>query len=213
MKTIAIIAQKGGSGKSTIAVHLAAYANSQNIRSAVIDLDPQGSAYDWNQGRTENDPQSPKLDFTRSKESELAKVKKLAEENGVMLLIIDTAPHSNKDAAQAAKLADFVLMPCRPSRFDLKALISTAEIAKLSNTAAAVVINHAPPVGSKAEKAKTVIQGQGINVLPPVLHRRTAFDDALTGCRAVHEYDPEGKAAQEIAALFDCLRQGLKLSS
>ena len=147
MKTIAIIAQKGGSGKSTIAVHLAAYAHSQNIYPALCDLDPQGSAYDWNQGRIENDSKSPKLDFIRAKESELALVKKMSEDKGVKFLIIDTAPHSNKDAAQAAKLADFVLMPCRPSRFDLKALITTAEIAKLSNTAAAVVINQAPPCG------------------------------------------------------------------
>lgn len=212
MKTLAILAQKGGSGKSTIAVHLAAYARYQKIRPALIDLDPQGSAYDWNQGRAEDDPHSPRLDFFRARESDLPKLKKQAEENGVQLLIIDTAPHSNRDAAQAAKLADFVLMPCRPARFDLKALLSTADIARLSNTAAAVVINHAPPNSSKADEAKAVIEGQGINVLPPVMHRRAAFESALTGCRAVHEYEPEGKAAQEIAALFACLKQGLMLS-
>jgi len=212
MKTLAILAQKGGSGKSTIAVHLAAYARAQNIRPALIDLDPQGSAYDWNQGRAENDPNSPRLDFVRARESDLPRVKKQAEDNGVQLLIIDTAPHSNRDAAQAAKLADFVLMPCRPARFDLKALISTADIARLSNTAAAVVINHAQPNSSKADEAKAVIQGQGIHVLPPVLHRRAAFESALTGCRAVHEYEPDGRAAQEIAALFACIKEGLKLS-
>jgi len=54
MKTLAIIAQKGGSGKSTIAVHLAAYANSRKIHTTLIDLDPQGSTYDWNQGRADN---------------------------------------------------------------------------------------------------------------------------------------------------------------
>lgn len=212
MRTLAIIAQKGGSGKSTIAVHLAAYAYSRKIRPALIDLDIQASTFDWNEGRIENDPHSPKLDCVRAREHDLSKAIKRAEANGAHILIIDTAPHSNRDAATAAKLADFVLIPCRPARFDLKALISTAEIATLSNTAAAVVINQAPPVGAKAERAREVIEGQGINVLPPVLHRRTAFEDALTGCRAVHEYEPDCKAAQEIAALFDCLRRGLKLS-
>jgi chromosome partitioning protein len=196
MKTLAIIAQKGGSGKSTIAVHLAAYANTRKIRAALIDLDQQASAYDWNQGRADNDPHSPKLHCVKAHERDLPKAIEQAEATGAKLLIIDTAPHSNRDAATAAKLADFVLMPCRPARFDLKALMSTADIAKLSNTPAAVVINQAPPVGAKAER----------------LHRRTAFEDALTGCRAVHEYAPDSKAAEEIAALFDCLRQGLKLS-
>jgi chromosome partitioning protein len=212
MKTLAIIAQKGGSGKSTIAVHLAAYANSRKIRATLIDLDPQASTYDWNQGRTDNDPHSPKLHCVRAHERDLPKAIEQAEATGAKLLIIDTAPHSNRDAATAAKLADFVLMPCKPARFDLKALMSTADIAKLSNTPAAVVINHAPPVGPKAERAREVIEGQGIHVLPPVLHRRTAFEDALTGCRAVHEYEPDSKAAEEIAALFNCLREGLKLS-
>jgi chromosome partitioning protein len=212
MKTVAVIAQKGGSGKSTIAVHLAAYARSRKVRPAMIDLDPQASTFDWNEGRTETDPVSPKLFCLRARENDLPKAIQQAKASGAQLLIIDTAPHSNRDAATAAKLSDFVLIPCRPARFDLKALISTAEIARLSNTPSAVVINQAPPVGSKAERAREVIQGQGINVLPPVLHRRTAFEDALTGCRAVHEYDPESKAAQEIAALFDCLRRGLKIT-
>lgn len=212
MKTVAIIAQKGGSGKSTIAVHLAAYARSRKVRPAMIDLDPQASTFDWNEGRTETDPVSPKLFCLRARENDLPKAIQQAKASGAQLLIIDTAPHSNRDAATAAKLSDFVLIPCRPARFDLKALISTAEIARLSNTPSAVVINQAPPVGSKAERAREVVQGQGINVLPPVLHRRTAFEDALTGCRAVHEYDPESKAAQEIAALFDCLRRGLKIT-
>ena len=68
MKTLAIIAQKGGSGKSTIAVHLAAYANSRKIRASLIDLDPQGSAYDWNEGRADNDPHSPKLHCAKTHE-------------------------------------------------------------------------------------------------------------------------------------------------
>ena len=133
MKTLAIIAQKGGSGKSTIAVHLAAYANSRKIRATLIDLDPQGSTFDWNEGRADNDPHSPKLHCVRTHERDLPKAIEQAQASGAKLLIIDTAPHSNRDAATAAKLADFVLMPCRPARFDLKALISTADIARLSN--------------------------------------------------------------------------------
>jgi chromosome partitioning protein len=211
MKTLAIISRKGGSGKSTIAVHLCAYALSQNIRPALIDLDPQASALDWNSGRTEHDPISPKLSVTKANPADLPKLKQLAEENGVALLIIDTAPHADSAAAAAAQLADFALIPCRPARFDMKAIGSSVKIAQLSNTAAAVVINAAPPVGSMAEQARTALEAQGIKVVPPVLHQRAAFSHALIDCRAVHEYDPEGKAAQEMAELFDCIKQGLRL--
>ena len=211
MKTLAIISRKGGSGKSTIAVHLAAYSLAQNFLPALVDLDPQASAFDWNSGRVDNDPVSPKLSVIKAAPADLPKLKKVAEDNGVTLLIIDTAPHADSAAAAAAKLADFALIPCRPARFDMKAIGSSGEIAKLSNTAAAVVINAAPPTGRMAGQARTALEAQGIKVIPPVLHQRAAFSHALTDCRAVHEYDPEGKAAEEIAALFDCIKQGLRL--
>ena len=53
MKTLVILAQKGGSGKTTIAVHMAVCAVRLNFHTALIDLDPQGSASDWNDSREE----------------------------------------------------------------------------------------------------------------------------------------------------------------
>jgi len=85
MKTLAIMSQKGGSGKTTLAVHLAAYAVGQKIKTALIDLDPQASAYKWNERRTEDDPQSPKLDAIKGTVTQLAGFLKLAEHNGIAL--------------------------------------------------------------------------------------------------------------------------------
>jgi chromosome partitioning protein len=87
-----------------------------------------------------------------------------------------------------AQLSDFILMPCRPARFDLKAIDSTAQIAKLARTPAAVVINAAPR-GKLAEEA------------------RAAYSHAVIDGRSVHEYEPYGKAAAEIDALFAYVRQ------
>ena len=201
MKTLAIISQKGGSGKSTIAVHLAAYALIKKLHPAIVDLDPQGSAYEWNNLRDENDPKSPKLDAIRGTADKLAALQKMGIENGIDLLIIDTAPHSNKEAALAAQLADAVLVPCRPSLFDLKAITTTFQIIAAAKKPAAVILNAAPR-GKLADEAREAIEAQGFTVLPTVLQHRAAFSHAVIDGRAVHEYEPEGKAAEDIAALY-----------
>jgi chromosome partitioning protein len=115
MKTLAIIAQKRGSRKTTVAVHMAACAAQRNLKTAIIDIDPQRSAYLWNESR----PDDPKLDAVAADISQLAGLLQQAEAGGVKLAIIDTAPHSSAAAAIAAKLADYVLIPCQPGRYSL----------------------------------------------------------------------------------------------
>jgi chromosome partitioning protein len=209
-KVLAIIAQKGGTGKSTIAVHLAAYANTKKLHPVILDLDPQGSAHEWNQGRAEDDRQSPKLDSTKTEADKLPRLLAACEKNGVDLVILDTAPHSNAEAAKAANLADFVLMPLRPNLFDLKTAKDTAKIAKLTNTPAAVLISQAPR-GSMADKARAKLERDGLEVLPVFIYQRAAYSHALLTSSAVHEYEPQGKAAEEIAALFACIKERLSL--
>ena len=101
------------------------------------------------------------------------------------------------------------MIPCRPARFDLKAIGSTAAIAKLAKTPTAVVINAAPR-GKLARKREALHQ-QGFTVLEPVLYQRAAYSHAVIDGRSVHEYEPDGKAAGEIDALFACIRRALKL--
>jgi len=206
MKTLAFIAQKGGSGKTTLAVHMAICATRKNLRTALIDLDPQGSAYDWNESRDDGN----KLDAVKASPGQLAALLKQAKAAGADLVIVDTAPHSDSAAAVTAQLADFVLIPCRPARFDLKAIGSTAQITGLAKTPAAVVINAAPR-GKLAEEARAALQHQGITVIEPVLHQRAAYSHAVIDGRSVHEYEPDGKAAAEIDELFACVQRILKL--
>jgi chromosome partitioning protein len=212
MKTLAIMSQKGGSGKTTLAVHLAAYAVGKKVKTALIDLDPQASAYKWNERRTEDDPKSPKLDAVKGTVAQLAGFLKLAEDNGLALVIIDTAPHSNSAAAIVAQRADFVLMPCRPALFDLDAIASTVEIVTSAETSAAVVLNAAPR-GKLADEARAALEGQGITILQSAIHQRAAYSHAVIDGRAVHEYEPEGKAAEEIAGLYGNISKILGLST
>ncbi len=204
MKTLAIIAQKGGSGKTTLAVHMAVCTALHQRKAAVIDLDPQGNAYNWNESR-EN---GRKLDAVRGNATELAALLHQAETAGIDLAIVDTAPHSNSDAAMTAQLADLVLIPCRPARFDLEAIASTVEIARLANAPAAVVINAAPR-GRLAGEARAVLERQGVRVLDAVIHQRVAYSHAVIDGRSVHEYEPDGQAAAEIDSLYNTITKYL----
>src|SRR5271155_1338744 len=119
MKTLAIIAQKGGSGKTTVAVHMAVCAARRKLKTAIIDIDPQSSAFQWNESR----PDGRKLDAVKGDVRQLSSFLAKAQAGGIDLVIIDTAPHSDSAAAIAAQLADFVLSlppcPLRPGRRSL----------------------------------------------------------------------------------------------
>lgn len=198
MKTLAIVAQKGGSGKTTLAVHLAVCAIRRKLKPALIDIDPQASAHKWNESR----PDDRKLDATRADIGQLPAFLRQARAGGIDLVIIDTAPHSDQAAAIVTQLADLVLIPCRPARFDLDAIASTLQITKVAKTPAAVVINAAPR-GKLAEEARAALQQEGITVIETVLHHRAAYSHAVIDGRSVHEYEPEGKAAAEIDELYN----------
>jgi chromosome partitioning protein len=202
MRTLAIVSQKGGCGKTTLAVHLATYARQQGLHPALVDLDPQSSACKWNARRGENDAHSPKLDAIQSTADQLAHLKKLAIENAIELLILDTAPHANREAALAVQLADGVLIPCRPATFDLDAMISTLEIVRATGKPAAIVLNAARRGKRKTAEAREALESIGATVLDTVVHDWVALEDALVDGRAVHEYDPQGKAAEEVALLY-----------
>ena len=135
---------------------------------------------------------------------------KKAKAGGVDLVIIDTAPHSDKAAAIAAKNADFVLIPTRPSRFDLETVASTLSVVQLTKTPAAVVMNAAPR-GNLAIDAREALRAQGFPVLDVMVSNRVAFGHAVVDGRSVHEYEPNGKAAEDIDELFRVISETLKI--
>ena len=119
MKTVAIISQKGGSGKSTLALHLAV-ASSRERDTAVIDLDPQASAASWADRREAGTP--PVLSAHSSRLPFVMKEVEQAEGPQGSLVILDTAPHADRVALDAAKAADLVLIPARATIFDIEPL-------------------------------------------------------------------------------------------
>lgn len=198
MKTVAIISQKGGSGKTTVAVHLAVCAELAGKRSAIIDLDPQASTLEWGKRRQADTPET-----VRATPEQLARLLEQAKANGADLAIIDTAPHSDRAATVAAGLADIILIPCRPAAFDVAAIPATLQILKLCNAQgrATILLNAVPPRGGQADEADAGLSSLA-RVAPVRLAHRAAYSHAVNDGRSVEEYEPGGKAAEEIRSLY-----------
>lgn len=198
MKTIAIISQKGGSGKTTVAVHLAVCAERAGKVAAIIDLDPQGSAFEWSSRRVTDSPE-----VIRATSDQLGVLLVQAKANGADFAIIDTAPHSDKAATVAAGLADIILIPCRPAAFDVAAIPTTLDILKLlkAKDKAFILLNAVPPQGRSGDEAAEGLANFA-NVSPVRLVHRAAYSHAVNDGRSVQEYEPNGKASEEILALY-----------
>jgi chromosome partitioning protein len=197
MKTLAIISRKGGAGKTTIALHLAVAAEAHGKATVVFDLDPQASAAIWSDHRGEPLPavvpaQSPRLS------SLLAQ----AKEQEADFAVLDTAPHADAIASDAAVFADLILIPCRPSAFDLDAIGASIRLARAAGKPAFVVINAAPVQGVETDEAIKAIQCAGVEVCPIVLHQRKPYASRMHEGRTATEIEPKGKAAAETDALL-----------
>jgi chromosome partitioning protein len=198
MHTLALVSQKGGAGKTTLAIHLAVEAAACGQRVLLIDLDPQASASEWADRRGDG---AFDIDVSAEHAARIEAVLAQAGREGYDLAVLDTAPHADQAALRAARAADLVLVPCRPSILDLAAIRTTLELIELARRPAMVVLNAAPVRGRVVDEARAAIAGRGGKVSEPVVHERVAFRHALIDGRVAREYEPDGLAAQEIAAL------------
>ena len=185
MYKVTILAQKGGTGKTTICVNLAVAAEAAGWSTAVVDLDPQASAASWGDQREGESPTVVAVPPPRL-EAALA----AAAQHGAALALIDTAPHSEQTALAAARAANIALVPLRPGILDLRALGTTIEICTLAGVRTAVVLNQVPPRGRLAEEAAEAITGLGIELAPCRLVSRIAVVHALTAGAGVIEHAP-----------------------
>ncbi len=207
MHTLSILSQKGGTGKTTLALHLAVAAEQAGRPTAVIDLDPQASAASWGDQRDENDgPVVISAPPTR-----LAAILTTAEREGADLAIIDTAPHSESAALAAARASDLILIPCRPAILDIRAIGTTTDLVQLAAKPAAVILNAVPPRGTLADEAEAAVEGYGFPVAPVRIGHRAALFHSLTLGRTAQEYEPRGKATLEIEGLYAWLARELRM--
>ena len=196
MQVVSVISQKGGSGKTTLALHLAVSSSLENRNTAVIDLDPQASAAKWSDRRSANLPVVLSAHASRLPQ-EIARV----QDTGGEILFLDTAPHSDSAALEAAKVSDLIFIPCRPAILDMEAITNTLNLVRTTGKPVFVVINAVAPQGNDSAEAAEAISELDVEVCPVQLVNRVAFSRSLISGQTAQEFEPNGKASQEASIL------------
>lgn len=198
MFTIAIVNQKGGSGKSTVAECLAVAATLDGQGAAILDLDPQGTVYAWSKRREDENP--PVLSVTSANyRDEWQKLKDL----GADLCIIDTPARLQDTVLGAATIADLIIVPAKATIKDIERVEDSIKLACMNAAKPAfVVFNQVRPQKSRSLEAERAIEAQRFPVCPVRLGHRVAFEDSDVTGQTPQEIEPNGKAAQEIKQLW-----------
>ena len=209
MRVWSIVSQKGGSGKTTLALHLA-IAASKDLKVLVIDLDPQQSAERWHAIRQRTTGTKDDPSIAAGPYQKLADMLKTARKLGAELVLIDTPPKLDKAIAPSLAAATMVLVPLKNSILDLQALEDCADVVNLAKARGkTVVILNAVPTGRNGETAiKESLRYASrlkLEVAPERLSELPAFSQGLKSGRGVTETEKNGTAAKEITALYEAL--------
>lgn len=209
MATVITVANlKGGVGKSTTTIHLATAAQMAGIVTAIIDVDPdQQAAAKWKDSRTDERPFVFSAVYSRIAQS-IAE----AERAGAELVFIDTAAFEQKILTASVQLPHLVLIPCRPTAQDVQYLTATTDIVAHYRKPATVVLNQVEPRLPETEQARSLIAKLGITLSPVHLSKAVSYQRAIAAGLGVTEYEPTGKAAQEILGLLDWISRLMHLS-
>lgn len=197
MRVIAVASQKGGSGKTTIAGHIAVEAERAGAGSvALIDTDPQGSLADW---WNERETKTPAFVHTSTDrlEEDIERLRDL----DVDLLIIDTPPAITATIAGVIRVADLVLVPTRPSPHDLRSVGRTVEIVEALGKPLVFVINAATPRARITSEAAIALSQHG-TLAPAIVHQRVDFAASMIDGRTVMELSEDAPSSREIQKLW-----------
>jgi len=205
MNVIAFLSQKGGSGKTTLSVHTAVAAEASGERVCVIDADPQESATAWAGAR---EAQTPIVATAQAGDLEAAL--KAAKGEGMSLVVVDSPPHAAPAASQIARRSELVLIPVRPSAFDLAAVPAAVEIVRAAKVRGAFILSACPFRAPEIGETRAALEAHGLPIVPHEITDRRAFARAVTSGSAVTEFESDGKAAEEIRALWAWIRDTLK---
>lgn len=197
-RVVAMLGQKGGSGKSTVGVSLAVEAIRAGKTVTIIDIDPQQTSSKWGDRRAGSSPTVVSAQAERL-------TKTLEGIDPDHLVIIDTAGKADREGIAVSKVADLILLPSRPLIADVETLGAISELLRLTDSRkkAYVLWNAAvSPTDGRIAEAAGLVEEHSLNICPHVIVQRVAVADALVAGMSAAELDPTSKAAAEMTTLY-----------
>ena len=198
-KILAVAQQKGGAGKTTIAVQLGVWWAKKGRKVTLLDVDPQGSMKAWHALRTESAIEGSPFAADLSGWKLSSEIDRLKAENDY--IIVDTPPHAESDARVAVRAASLILVPVQPSPMDWWATKPTLDMAAKEKTKSLLILNRLPARGKLADAIRAKIEEAGLPLATATLGNRSAFAVSMMEGKGVAETQPKGTAAAEIEAL------------
>jgi chromosome partitioning protein len=205
MHVIVLASQKGGSGKTTLAAHLAVAASAVGPSVAMIDTDPQRSLTAWFERREADTPQLVETANTSAAIGVL-------QEKGFGLLFVDTPPTITPQITRTIRLASLVLIPVRPSPVDVWAVGETVAICQGEGVPFAFALTQAVRGAGLTAQTIAALSEHGV-VSPSIVHSRVVIAAAMAAGLTAQEAEPRNQAAQEVAGLLDFVRARLLAST
>jgi len=219
MHTIVLATQKGGTGKSTLAIGLAVAAMQAGHLVRVIDTDRQRTVANWRRRRAHAGVLAEPLVEPITMAGDVERRLHVFDRSGITLTVIDTAAGISPLTTTAIRAADLCLIPARPSPVDIEATAPTLSMIRAFDRPFAFILNQTPSRSQRIDDAATSLGHEATAldlaglVAQPYITLRNDHQDALGKGLGVTEYAPNGRSADEVCSLWQWVQRRLGMTA